>query len=413
MTTYLPHRTYTLSEDDCRLADFIELVSRTTDLSDYPHASSVEQEVLVYDSATLRVAGGGRLDRDGLHAELARALMDGPGIVVFKNAFPDTGVVDAATVVFRAIIDEQHAAGTAGGDHFATAGANDRIWNALEKLAVRDPEVFAAYYANEVIAAISTAWLGPHYQVTSQVNVVNPGGAAQNVHRDYHLGFQSNDQAARYPAHVHQLSPVLTLQGAVAHTDMPVETGPTQYLPHSQKYLAGYLAWRRPEFREHFESNFIQLPLAKGDAAFFNPALFHAAGTNRTTEARRMANLLQISSAFGRPMETIDRQVMSVALYPSLRKMQADGATADEIANVIAASAEGYSFPTNLDRDQPTDGLAPATQAELLALAVAEQWTQGRLESELAGWSGRRSSANPLSPTGHQFRPSEGSEENH
>ena len=30
---------------------------------------------------------------------------------------------------------------------------------------------------------------------------------------------------------------------------------------------------------------------------FFNPALFHGAGTNRTSDVRRMANLLQISSA--------------------------------------------------------------------------------------------------------------------
>ena len=27
-------------------------------------------------------------------------------------------------------------------------------------------------------------------------------------------------------------------------------------------------------------------------------------------------------------------------------------------------SADGYSFPTNLDLDQPIDGLAPPTQAE-------------------------------------------------
>ncbi len=67
--------------------------------------------------------------------------------------------------------------------------------------------------------------------MTSQVNVVRPGGKAQDPHRDYHLGFLSNEVAARYPAHVHLLSPVLTLQGAVAHSDMPVESGPTMYLP--------------------------------------------------------------------------------------------------------------------------------------------------------------------------------------
>src|SRR5205085_11682474 len=97
------------------------------------------------------------------------------------------------------------------------------------------------------------SWLGPGYQVSSQVNVVNPGGEAQRPHRDYHLGFLTDEEAFRYPLHIHLLSPVLTLQGAVAHCDMPVETGPTMYLPHSQKYEAGYVAWRRPDFIAYFD----------------------------------------------------------------------------------------------------------------------------------------------------------------
>ena len=44
------------------------------------------------------------------------------------------------------------------------------------------------------------------------------------------------------------------------------------------------------------------------------------------------------------------------------------------IGNVIAASAEGYAFPTNLDRDPPIGGLAPQTQAQLMAKASAEGW---------------------------------------
>ena len=43
-----------LAEDYCRLADLIDVVSEKTDLADYPHASTVEQNVLVYDSARLR-----------------------------------------------------------------------------------------------------------------------------------------------------------------------------------------------------------------------------------------------------------------------------------------------------------------------------------------------------------------------
>ena len=194
---------------------------------------------------------------------------------------------------------------------------------------------------------------------------------------------------------MHQLSPVLTLQGAVAHTDMPAETGPTMYLPHSQKYLPGYLAWRRPEFREYFEASHVQLPLAKGDAVFFNPAVFHAAGANRTADVRRMANLLQVSSAFGRAMEAVDRSAMSVAVLPTLLAMTDDGASPAMIANVIAACAEGYAFPTNLDLDQPIDGLAPPTEADILGRAVAEGWSRQQLETELGALSARRQSRRP------------------
>jgi ectoine hydroxylase-related dioxygenase (phytanoyl-CoA dioxygenase family) len=161
--------------------------------------------------------------------------------------------------------------------------------------------------------------------VTSQVNVVNPGGAGQTVHRDYHLGFQSPKTSAEFPAHVHALSLVLTLQGAIAHCDMPVETGPTLYLPHSQKYSHGYLAYWLPGLQEYFLAHHVRLPLAKGDAVFLNPALFHAAGSNSTTDVRRMANLLQVSSPFGRAMETVDRRRVVQAIYPPLLARKASG----------------------------------------------------------------------------------------
>ncbi|MEY9996186.1 ectoine hydroxylase-related dioxygenase (phytanoyl-CoA dioxygenase family) [Streptomyces sp. V4I8] len=382
------HRRAWLSERDCDLADFRGLVERTTDLADFPYASSVERNVLIYDSDRVREAD----DLRAVRAELVRALTEGPGIVVFQRAFPDPGTVDRLSTVFDALIAEQRASGADAGDHFAKPGANDRVWNALEKAALYDPEAFADYYANDILALVSAAWLGPGYQVTSQVNVVNPGGAAQTVHRDYHLGFLSNEVAAAYPAHVHVLSPVLTLQGAVAHCDMPVESGPTMYLPYSQRYEPGYLAWRLPEFQAYFEDHHVQLPLAKGDAAFFNPALFHAAGTNRSADIRRMANLLQVSSAFGRAMETVDREAVANAVYPVLLGRQSEGAGEAWTANVIAASAEGYPFPTNLDSDPPVAGLAPPSQADVIRRALRETWTPEALRDGLRAGAERRQS---------------------
>jgi len=377
-----------LTEQHCRLDDFVALLDQQTDLADYPYAAEVVQNVLVYDAETLRTSITDPAGRDAVAAELVRAFTEGPGVVAFRNAFPDHAVVERATAAFEAIIAAERASGASGNDHFAS-GANDRVWNALEKLAVTDPGTFVDYYGNDLLALVSSAWLGPAYQVTSQINVVRPGGQAQDPHRDYHLGFLSNEAAASYPAHVHLLSPVLTLQGAVAHSDMPVESGPTMYLPYSHQYAPGYLAWRLPEFREHFAAHHVQLALQLGDAAFFNPALFHGAGTNVSADVQRMANLLQVSSAFGRAMETVDRSKVVRAIYPVLRARRSAGVDAGSIANAVAASAEGYPFPTNLDLDANVGGLTPLSQAELVTSALADDAEPEVLAETLAAYDRR------------------------
>lgn len=381
-------RQHWLKTEDCNLDDLLRVLDDHTDPSDYPTAARIEQEVVVYDSGSVREAlAAGRGGE--IQEEIYRALADGPGIVVLTGAFEDD-VVDRATDAFNDLIRQQREDGIKSGDHFAKPGANDRVWNALEKLAVEHPDVFVDYYDNDMLALAATSWLGPGYQVTSQLNVVNPGGAGQTVHRDYHLGFQSPDVSSQFASSIHKMSAMLTLQGAVAHVDMPVESGPTLYLPHSQKYELGYLAYWRPEFQDYFVAHHIQLPLAKGDAVFFNPALFHAAGTNRTNDIRRMANLLQVSSPFGRAMETVDRRRMSEALYPTLLDRLESGLTQERVDRVVAASAEGYAFPTNLDRDQPVDGMAPPTQADLVRDALAQRMTPEQLGKTLAGLEDRQ-----------------------
>jgi ectoine hydroxylase-related dioxygenase (phytanoyl-CoA dioxygenase family) len=380
-----------LSEDACDIDVFRAEVERQTNLADYPHALACEKNVLIYDSASL-VSACSTLDgRRAALAEICEALATGPGVAVFKHAYADTSVIDAASGIFNAIIEDQHRSNSGGGDHFAKPGANDRIWNSLEKHCLKNPENFAAYYANAIIALVSEAWLGPNYQMTAQVNRVNPGGASQAAHRDYHLGFQTSDVIEQYPAHVHRLSPVLTLQGAVAHCDMPLESGPTLFLPYSQTYVPGYLALKRPEFRAYFGERHVQLPLEKGDVVFFNPALFHAAGSNRSVDIKRVANLLQVSSAFGRAMETVDRVKMSAALYPALTALTASGTlSAGEAANAIASCAEGYSFPTNLDRDPPIGGLAPKTQAQLMHEALGGGWSAADFSKALDAQTQRK-----------------------
>ncbi len=366
---------------DCKLDDFAAIVATATDPSLVPHAERIESSVPVYRAATLTAVDDA--ERPAVLAELANVLANGPGIFVISGAVGHAPL-DAATEVFEAIIAAERAAGGGGADHFAAAGANDRVWNALEKLCLANPAVFVDYFANDAIAMAATAWLGPGYQMTTQVNVVNPGGAAQSPHRDYHLGFMTDAEAEGYLSHIHRLSPTLTLQGAVAHCDMPVETGPTMYLPHSQKYEPGYLAWRRPEFQAYFAQHHTQLPLNKGDAVFFNPALFHAAGSNKTATVRRMANLLQICSGFTQAMELVDRRAMTLAAYPEFVRLANSSTNQRALNAAIDATADGYAFPTNLDIEPPVGGLAPPTAAARVKAALAAGHSVDELAATLA-----------------------------
>ncbi len=375
----------------CDLDDFVALIDQVTEPSAVPHAAEIAKNVPVYDVAALESVLNAQETSRALMAEWARVLRSGAGVLVLRGACPDLPALEGAAQVFEEMIAEEKAMLGGGADHFATAGSNDRIWNALQKLCERAPDLYLRCFASPAIAAICEAWLGPGYQMTAQVNLVHPGGASQEAHRDYHLGFQTAAVSAAYPAHVHDLSPVLTLQGAVAHCDMPIESGPTKLLPFSQAYRAGYVAWRREDFRAVFEARHVQLPLSTGDAVFFNPALFHAAGANVSTDIRRMANLLQVSSAFGRAMESVDRTAMCKRLYPhalAAHRARDPGRRALEAA--VAATAEGYAFPTNLDRDPPVGGLAPESQQAFFQRALDAGMSESDFAAHLDAMAARR-----------------------
>ena len=370
--------------EDCDLVDFEKIIDQKLAKDSVPNASEVQNNIPIYNVEDLRENLQNSDLRVELMAEWAWVLRESSGAIVLGNAYQDTSVIDEATELYEDIISDEKRKNGGGADHFAAAGANDRIWNSLQKLCESSPDIFFRYFANEPIQAACEAWLGPNYQMTAQVNLVHPGGNAQQAHRDYHLGFQTDEVSSLYPSHVHELSPTLTLQGAIAHCDMPVESGPTKLLPFSQTYLPGYAAWRRQDFREVFESQYVQLPLNKGDALFFSPAIFHAAGSNVSSNIHRMANLLQVSSAFGRAMETIDRAKMCVLTYPIAKKhFDEEILSISEIKAAIAATAEGYSFPTNLDNDPPKGGLAPETQQALFVRALESDMDKIEFEKQL------------------------------
>ena len=385
-----------LSEKDCLVNEFANLIdSKHSRLEDHPFACRIEANIPVYECADILPLLRRTSTRAKVMSEWLRVFSSGAGVIVLKHAFAeDVAAIDKATAVFEEIIEDEKRSRTSAFDHFAKPGANDRLWNSHEKLCLRAPDVFVEYTKNELIVAVAESWLGPQFQMTAQVNVVKPGGNAQNPHRDYHLGFCDSQAACQFPAHVHLMSQRLTLQGGIAHCDMPVESGPTKFLPFSQLYVPGYVAFHQPEFQSFCNDRFVQIALEKGDAIFFNPALFHAGAQNRTCHINRMINLLQISSAFGRAMETLDRTTMCQSVFPHLvTGVHSGGLSRAEKSAVIACCAEGYSFPTNLDLDVAVGSLAPLTQANLMTQAVDERWLPEKFSSELCSMAKRHLSS--------------------
>lgn len=377
------------------LPELASICSQKATREQYPLASAIEKNVPIYSLSPFSSLHTPQ-QRLALQEEWYHILHSGPGVFVTKGLFQgqQLNTVDRSTKAFYSIIEEERKQSATRGDHFAAAGKNDRIWNSFSKHALRDPSSFSAYYSNPYIALIASAWLGPGYAVTAQANNVRPGSAAQVSHRDYHLGFQTAEACARIPRAMHIASQFLTLQGAVAHVDVPLESGPTRLLPYSQTFEPGYMAYRQDEFVNFFLDQYVALPMEKGDGIFFNPALFHAAGENVSADVERMANLLQISSPMGKPMETVEALPILESCWDELvamynQKKGGPGMT-EELEVLLAAICEAYPFPTNMDNNPPRPGgLTPVAELDVVVSALTEGWSKEKMLEEVKGFWGR------------------------
>jgi hypothetical protein len=85
---------------ECRVDEFAALIDQVPDRAAYPHAADVRDRVLIFDSAALRGSVGDDGARADIEAEFVRALTEGPGVVVFRNAFDDLSIVDRVTTAF-------------------------------------------------------------------------------------------------------------------------------------------------------------------------------------------------------------------------------------------------------------------------------------------------------------------------
>ena len=372
------------SQSDIDYDDLAKICSQTTLQEDYPFADSVSNNVVIYDANYLETFIGDSENELRLKTELHQVLEGGPGVFVIRNLYRHDAI-DQSNNIFEKIVESE---GNTSNDHFAS-GTNTRIWNAFQKVALEDPEAFISYYSNNLLKLVAESWCGPNSQMTAQVNIVRPGGEMQKPHRDYHLGFQENQIVELFPISAHRLSNYLTLQGGVAHTDMPLASGPTMVLPYSQQYELGYLAWRDNACTDFFNDNAVQNQMNKGDGIFFNPALLHGAGSNTTKDFHRIGNLLQISSPFGKTMERIDYLKIINRIYPLLLEHSINKTLSEKlIENVLVCATDGYAFPTNLDNDKNSNSklqgmtMFELTKQSLLDLVNLENFSLKLLEHQ-------------------------------
>ncbi|KAM0343442.1 hypothetical protein ACHAPU_008623 [Fusarium lateritium] len=364
------------------LDSFKALCSQDATREDYPLAADINKNVPIYNLAKYSTLTAEQ--KSALQDEWYKILLHGPGVFVTSGLYTDIDVIDKSTSAFNSIIASESQGTNTAGDHFASAGKNDRIWNSFSKHCLQDPSSFFSYFSNPYLDLIFASWLGPGYRVTTQVNNVRPGGQPQVSHRDYHLGFMSAEMCGKYPRAMQVASQCLTLQGAIAHVDVPLESGPTRLLPFSQAFASGYMAYRLPEFNEFFLENHISLPLQKGDGIWFNPALFHAAGENKSTDINRLVNLVQVSSAFGKPMETIDALPLVENAWDVLTAAYKDQGMSDEIKMLISAVGEGYPFPTNLDNNPPrNESMAPDSEQDVIRDALVKEKSKSQVLADL------------------------------
>lgn len=185
------------------------------------------------------------------------------------------------------------------------------------------------------------------------------------------------DRIRRIPVVNQIASQYLTLQSAIAHTDMPKSTGPTRFTPYSQLFEKGYTAVKDPRYIECVSPQMVQLELNKGDAVFFNPATFHQPGVN-ITDDERVANLLQVSSPFGRSMESCDRLSMTKAVWPVIKRWSKEIAagssskTPAQLDALIAATCSDYGYPKVIDFEKvclPASKLSLSLSDPLLTIS--------------------------------------------
>ena len=86
-----------LSIDDCNLAEFSKSLDRELQQNEVPLSHDIINNVPIYDVSKINFLS----DTKSLRAEWANILHKSAGVIVLKNAYPDTSFIDTATAVYK------------------------------------------------------------------------------------------------------------------------------------------------------------------------------------------------------------------------------------------------------------------------------------------------------------------------
>lgn len=391
------NRVYSLDQPPL-VDDLKRVCNRSVSKETYPLASDIQENIPIYDLSEYAGRHTERSLVESLQNEWSHILSQGPGVVVLKKMYAIDNLeqtVDAANKIFHQIIDDETRERQSRNEDTSgnTLDRNLKAYNVFTKLAKRASQVFVDYYSNPWLALVSEAWLGPGYRFNATLNIVPPGGHAQPAHRDFHMGFFSPEKCVKFPRLLQIANQTLTLQGAVAHSDMSLPSGPTRFLPFSQLFDAGYMAHRRDEFQQYFQDNYVSLPLEKGDGLFFNPSILHAAGNNVTTDFHRCAQLIQVNSIFGKPSEWINSVPIVDKCWELMREKYRKEGLSAQMMSLIQAVGDGYQFPVCLDNVvRNGDIFGMKTEQDLIMEGLEADWDHDKIIQELKSTQQRRMS---------------------
>ena len=308
-----------LHADDCSVDDLRAIVEVTTDGRDYPHAADVVDNVLVYDCDRLRAeiatpagrrSSPGRARRgDGRRSRARRA----------RRRLPRP-------------VDRRSGDRCVRGDHRRPARGRTGRRRPLRQAGRQRPGLERAREARAARPRRVRRLLRQRDHRARVVGVARP-------ELPDHIAGQRRQPGWRRPGSPSRLPPRVPVRRDRARRSRPTLTGCrrcSRCRARSPTTTCRSRAVRRCTCRTRRSTSSATSPGADPTSPSTSPSTTSSSRSPRATpcsstrrsstppattassDIKRMANLLQVSSAFGRAMETVDREAISNALFPAL-----------------------------------------------------------------------------------------------